>query len=293
MFDVLRYLKEFGIPYATGGKDISPGWLGISCPFCRDTLSHGGFNLEKGYYSCWRCGYHDLVDVIATLERIKPHEAVSRLADYTISTSPKLRHGYREKRPESVSLPVGSRPLGSIHKAYLKSRNFDPEQLEEKYGLLGTGPIGPYKLRIIAPIYLDGKLISYQGRDVTRKAEIPYKACPKDQEVIEHKNSLYNIDHAKDTAIVVEGIFDTWRIGDGAVATFGVGFRWSQVFLLSQRFKQVFLLYDGELKAQAQARKIVQALKSLGVEATNILLSKGDPAELSQDDVKRLKEELL
>jgi hypothetical protein len=37
------------------------------------------------------------------------------------------------------------------------------------------------------------------------------------------KETLYNLDNAKDgTAIVVEGPIDVWRIGDGAVATFGV-----------------------------------------------------------------------
>jgi DNA primase len=294
MFDALRYLKDTGLQFLEAGNpDVSPGWVGISCPFCRDPKAHGGFNIEKGYYSCWRCGGHDLVDVIAALERIKPHEAVSKLVGYEISSPPRGTLKIRKKNAGTASLPLGCGPLAAIHKSYLKKRNFDPDFLEAKYNLQGTGPVGPYRLRIIAPIYLDRTLISYQGRDVTGKAEIPYKACPKDQEAVEHKDSLYNVDNARDTAIVVEGIFDVFRMGDGAVATFGVGFRWTQVEMMAERFKKVILLYDGEPKAQAQARKIVNALNNLGVKSENILLSQGDPAELSPEDALHIKEDLL
>lgn len=292
MFDAERYLKEFGIPYSTGGKDISPGWLGISCPFCRDTLTHGGFSPE-GYYSCWRCGWHSIEDLLCRLERIEFHVACKRVAEYQIrGKSWRNRVQNRSERVSIVEVP-GSK-LQEIHKRYLRSRRFDPEQLAEKYDLRGTGPVGPYKFRIIAPIYYNQEIVSYQGRDVTGKAELPYKACPKEQEIIEHKTTLYNLDNAvHDTCMVVEGIFDVWRMGDGAVATFGVGFRWAQVELLASRFKKVSLVYDGEPKAQAKARTIVQALGNLGVDAKNILLTHGDPADLSDEEAQELKGAIL
>jgi hypothetical protein len=293
MFDALRYLKDTGVPFAEAGHPkVTAGWVGISCPFCRDAGVHGGFSLEKGFYNCWVCGWHDVVDVIAALERIKPHEAVLRHAEYEISSTPIPTPRVREKKTGSATLPPEAGPLTSIHQAYLKKRGFDPDFLEEKYQLKGTGPVGSYKFRIIAPIYLDGRLISFQGRDVTGKSIIPYKACPKEREAVEHKDTLYNVDNARGTVIVVEGIFDVWRLGDGAVATFGIGFRWTQVDMLASRFHQVFLLYDGEPKAQAQAQKIVNALNCLGVKAENILLNHGDPAEMTPEDAKRLKEDL-
>lgn len=293
MFDAERYLKDFGIPYSTSGPDISIGWVGIACPFCRDHASHGGFSPDD-YYSCWRCGWHSIEDVVSRLERLQYHEACQRVSEYQIrEKKTKYRVYNRSERVSIVKVP-GDKPLGQIHQRYLRSRGFDPDQLAEKYGLLGAGPVGPYKFRLIAPIYFNGEIVSYQGRDVTGKAEIPYKACPKDQEIIEHKNIVYNIDNVPgDRCLVVEGIFDVWRLGDGAVATFGVGFRWAQVEVLAARFKKIFLVYDGEPKAQAKARAMVQALVSLGVEAKNCLLSHGDPGEMSEDDARKLKEELL
>lgn len=291
MFDAERYLREFGIPHSLTGQDISPGWVGISCPFCRDHGTHGGFGPE-GQYSCWRCGWHSLEDVIARLERVKFHEACQRVAEYQAAKR-KSRHGAVERpgRPSKVEVPGGK--LEALHKSYLRKRNFDPDYLEGKYQLRGTGPVGPYKFRLIAPVLLDGEVVSYQGRDVTGKAENPYKACPKDQEIVDHKDTLYNVDSTGSSALVVEGIFDAWRLGDGAVATFGVGFSWSQVEMMAARYRRVVLLYDGEPKAQARARRIVLALAALGVESKNALLRRGDPAELSPDEAARLKEELL
>jgi len=92
--------------------------------------------------------------------------------------------------------------------------------------------------------------------------------------------------------MVVEGITDVWRLGDGCCATFGTKVRLAQVRLLAE-YSQVFFVYDGEAQAQALARKLCRALSGMGVQAENILLDGGDPGDMEQDEAQKLKQELL
>ena len=137
-------------------------------------------------------------------------------------------------------------------------------------------------------------MVSYQGKDWTGKQELPYKACATENEIIHHKHLLYNADNCPGpVVVVVEGLFDCWRLGDHCGCTFGIGFTMAQVMFLAERFSRVFVLYDPEPKAQRKARQLVRALGGLGVDAKRISLEGyGDPGEMSNQDAERLMEEL-
>ena len=62
-----------------------------------------------------------------------------------------------------------------------------------------------------------------------------------------------------DTVIVVEGPFDALRIGEGAIATLGSGWKNEQARLISTRFKRSYILFDAEEDATLRARKLAQA----------------------------------
>ncbi len=189
--------------------------------------------------------------------------------------------------------PPGTIPLQDYHKAYLAGRGYDPDFLETKYKLMGTVNAGSYAGRIMAPIFLDGIWVSYQGRDITGRAELRYKACKKELELINHKTILYNIDNAKDTGIVVEGIFDVWRFGDRAIGVIGTSITPPQVRMAAERFKKVFIIFDVEAPAQRKARWLRDQLSVIGIKTINIILEKGDPADMSQEKANQLKKELL
>lgn len=294
MFDPIQYLQDFGIQYATEGKDCSPGWVNISCPLCPDgdPETHGGFRLTSPGYHCWRCGWHSIENVIMAIETCSYTQACKRLLDYE---SPGIIGIEKIILPKKSTLewPKGVGAMTKMHFDYLSSRDFNPLQLQEKYHLLGGGPYGDYKYRLIIPIIVDGQTVSFQGRDVTNTQELRYKACKKENEVVDHKNVLYNVDNAGDTAIIVEGVFDAWRLGDGAVATFGTAVRRHQVLEIIRRFKKVFVLFDPEPPAQQKARELALEL-NIHIEASNIRLrTKGDPAKLPQDKANELKHALL
>ncbi len=292
-FNAKQFLEDYNIQYHTEGADCSPGYVNIQCPFCDDTGHHGGFNIEKGFYSCWRCGGHSLENVIRALLEIKYRQAEDIRNYYTSKVSVDDQ-AIKRKAPTRLRLPkeVNS-PLPKKHRQYLRSRNFDPDRIETDFDLHGTGLLGNYKNRIIAPIYYNKKLVSYQGRDITNRHALRYKACKKSDEVIHHKYILYNIDNAKDRqAIVVEGITDVWRLGHGSVATFGTGWTNQQLNILVDRFDLIYIFYDDE--AQDKADKLATVFSSFRNKEAIIVYDTDyeDPASMPQADADKMMSEM-
>ena len=291
MFDTLRYLRDFDMPHQTSASNLSTGWIGITCPFCPNPHGPRGGISPEGYYNCWRCGWHPIEDLVMALENIPYHDACRRVREYdTDEVMPPRRVDI--VRPQTVTWPPGTSRMQARHRDYLARRRFDPDWLEERYSLMGTGPVGDYANRIIAPVMVDGVMVSYQGRDITGRDDPKYRACPGDLEVIPHKHVLYNIDNAGDgPLVVVEGITDVWRLGDRAVATFGTKFTWPQVKMMA-RYRKVYILYDSEHTAQNQARDICLSLTSLTVQASVVHLPVGDPGDLSNEQARQYMEEM-
>ena len=77
----------------------------------------------------------------------------------------------RKGTAKTCEMPDGAKGLTSKHTNYLMERNFPPRVLRGIWGLKGTGNVGPYKFRIIAPIFVDGVLVSYQGRGHHRETD--------------------------------------------------------------------------------------------------------------------------
>lgn len=292
-FDIVRFLTDYRIDHQTAGcKGDGTGWVQIHCPFCFGNPGwHLGINLESGGCNCWRCGTHKLFDVIKTF--VSPTPAV--LSDIRSKYGSAINHRIPAivpiKRREKIKMPAGV--LKEIPKKasdYLISRGFDPVELIKTWGLLFTGPIGDYKFRIIAPIFYERNLVSYQGRDYTGKSELRYKACRKDDELRDHQSCLYGSWLAKGNSIVVvEGIADAWRMGPGAVATFGVAYTTAQLNLISQ-YKNIYLLFDGDEPGKQRANDLGIILKTInpGVNLEIIELDDGDPGEMDQRDANRL-----
>lgn len=298
-FDALRFLRENDILHSTDNGHCTANWVQIQyCPFCGSTNYHLGIHLTGGGVNCWRCGVHPLRETIRELLKCSWRkvnsiiEAYSQIEDTQIPTQ---HSDTRVHKLKSVSFPLGTTELKDIHKRYLESRRYDPELLEWQWGLKGTGIIGSYKMRVIAPITHNGIIVSYQGRDITGSSRLRYKTCPKALELRSHKECLYGLDKiTKNSVVVVEGITSVWRLGIGAVATFGITWTMAQAHLLSN-MEKVFLLFDTEEQAQIQAEKLAFLLSNSRVKHIEVVqLEKvNDPADLSDDEAKALMKELL
>jgi DNA primase len=187
-----------------------------------------------------------------------------------------------------------------MDKQYLASRGFDPGRLEQEWDLQGTGPISSldgkdYRFRIIVPIYWGDNPVSFQGRYITDRHQLRYKACPKDRETIHHKWILYGDQrYWSDTGIIVEGITDVWRFGPMACATFGIEFTNYQVSVIGKTFDRIFIVFDDDLQAKKQARKLKrELLRYYRYPQIEIVSIPGDPGGMDQSDANYLIKQLI
>ena len=182
-FNIKNFLIDYQINYTEQGKNIGPGFVGVQCIMCDDHSFHGGFNIEKEYYNCWKCGGHWMPKVVARLTRTNIGEAKRIIKKYSTGESHAPKKETEHKYKSEVVFPPGTGPLTEKAKQYLIGRNFDPDKLVSEWGLLSTSHLGDYKFRILAPIYLRSRLISYQCRDITGKHKVPYMGCPIEESV--------------------------------------------------------------------------------------------------------------
>ena len=154
--------------------------------------------------------------------------------------------------------------------------------------------MGDHCFRIVIPAYFEGKMISWTTRDYSGKAAVRYMSCPTSQEIIPHKDIVYGFDLVPGNhAVCVEGPMDAIKMGAGAVATFGIAFRQSQINLLAS-FHKITLIYDNSDDAQRSADNLGEQLNGLGVDVESILIKDyKDPGEMPLDEARQLMKEIL
>jgi DNA primase len=277
-----------------GHKHCRPGWANMVCPFCSGNPGlHLGLNINDNYFYCWRCGYHSPVKVLTELLKIEKSEAIKIIKKSKFKPK-KIKTKSNKITAIGFKLPSNTKPLNEKSKfgSYLKKRKYDPKKVIEEFNLLQTSPFSKldnisYKHRIIAPIYWNGEMVSFQGRDITEISNLKYLACPKIREKIHHKKILYG-NFNREKTIIVEGVTDVWRFGKQySTATFGIEFTIYQLRLLS-KFKKCFVIFDDEPQAQKKAIELVKELNFRGVEAQNIAIN-GDPGNLDQEEANNLR----
>jgi DNA primase len=307
-FDVISYLESTGIAYSTSGKNISEGWIGINCPFadCTDPSDHMGIAVadvkwDNGFYTCWICGRKGgAIKLIQTIEDCNYFTAKQILDKHqSFLTSVPMQPLNERRRTEKFELehctPIDPSNIPSHIKSFLISRGFNPTQVVQEYKLHYGGCIGEYKYRIVLPIEYNGNFVSCVARDITGKQEPPYRNCPDERSSVPLKETLYGYDqiHRNSNIIVVEGPLDQWRLGTGAVATFGTNYTSEQILLLKElQPRQVYVLYDREKKAQAKAMDLARHIHFAPTQVL-VLEHKNDPAELTNSEVVELRQELL
>lgn len=298
LFNVTAYLRSRRIPYTVGGSHGTEGWIQVRCPFCGDDADHLGINLQSRMMNCWRCGPKGaFTRYIVEVEGVTFREAQIIIAEFHDYNSISLPTELRLKKTDwnKVILPKELLPkLPSSYRDYLADRGFDPDYLIEKYQLLAGPNWGEWSFRIIAPVFFQGKIVNFTARTIAKGVQPPYKNCPNEEAIIPMKECLYNLDSVRDTALVVEGPADVWRIGDGAVATMGIQYTAEQVALLADHgVKKVVVMFDGEPLAVQQARKMARALSTLIPIVEVYELGGGDPGELPEREVLKIREEVF
>ncbi len=294
MFKILDYLNEAGVPYSLHGKNISQGWVGINCPFCSgDRSYHGGIPLTGNIFSCFRCNTKTSIKkLIVELEKCSSQQASITYSRYSdILYIPNYIDIQRATKVEWPPPVVTNKPLES-HIRYIEDRNYDINHLVKNYNIHFGGYTGDFKYRIVIPVYLQGKLVSYLGRDISNMSYLKYKNLREQDSVLPVKETVYNIDNVTDEAIICEGVFDSWRFGFNAVALFGLVYTQKQVRMLG-KLKKAYICFDNEPQAQAAAEILAEELIWQGVKVEILLIDTKDPGEMSSEEADTVKQELF
>lgn len=298
--DYIKLFKDYRIPYST---TVNRGWVNCNCPYC-DTKKDSfnlGINPVEDYGNCWKCGGHEINEVLALLLNVSVKDVPDIIKPYKGTSSLLPSVSTRKALKSSLSLP--SDTFTSKERKYLKSRDFDPDFLHEKYGVVGGGITGRWKFRIIIPIYYNNQLVSWTARSIFSKnelkeMEIPrYKNLSIEESVINPKDIFFNLDNSRgDTVVLMEGTFDVMRFGDSFICSLGTQLTQKQIELLSKRFNKVYIMFDNEKEAQEKARKFGMQIASMGleVEVVDAFSDFGvnDGAECNARQVYEIRKEL-
>lgn len=299
-FDIIAFLDAEFIEYATAGKNIGQGHIGLAeCPFCGARGNHFGIRMSNNVGTCWVCGDGGGAPAIVQALTKLPWAEVFKI----------LRHNLNEDRwiPESpepgdsVLFPHGIVKYNKDADEYLWSREFDYEFIARKYKIKCTERAAylevddhkwDFSRRIIIPIIMENTVVAYTGRSYVGR-DPKYNNSPTEACIIPPASCIYNVDTVKDIAILVEGITDVWRMGDESASMQGIKFTDEQIHYIGKRnLSKVFVLFDPG--AEREAKKLCKALGSVVPEVHNITLTgDADPGELTAPDAMHLKYELL
>lgn len=279
MFDIIAYLNSRNVRYWTEGKNVTQGWVNIRCIYeaCGDISNHLGIHKKSGNHNCWKCGGKgSFVKLVSMIDQCGIGRAKRIAREFYIG---KGQLEYYEDRPSnhSMSLPKeATDELPKPHLRYLRSRGFDPEEIQQRYKIKACYVTGKYRHRIIIPVFLKGYLVNFQALDVTDKAQAHYRTVPNKEAVIRSDRLLYNIDNVGEAVALVEGVTDVWRIGFGAVGVFGSRLTEGKIRLLADSGVQtVYVVYDND--AAERGHEAAKKLKKVIREVEHIRIPEGDP----------------
>lgn len=292
--NVREILEEFQVPVRNDGKHTSQGWLQFDCPWCgTDTRKfHMGYNVAGHFVNCWKCGWHPL---LATMREILQDRATKQQIREVVGDIANAPQGGIRKHSGRFKEPAGVGPLRAAHRKYLHKRRYDWRALSEMWRVQGIDMRGEPPWRIYIPVEQQGELVAWTSRSITNDtAKARYKSSSLEDSNTPIKNTIYGVDLCQSTAILVEGPFDVWRIGPGAVCGFGVDISPGQILLLSQ-FARVYIAFDKGRRAQWNANKIAEQLCGLDVVTYIVALDKQykDPGEMTDGSVRLLRRKVL
>jgi len=297
MFDIRSYLEDRGIEFFVEGKNVTAGWTNINCVFpgCPDHSNHLGINPTGTAFHCYICGESGFVTkLIQEIDRCSWRQANNIYSSFLKEDEiPKQKEHSLIKKiiyPKSFTKNIPKKTEN-----YLKKRNFDPGYIINKYNLRYGGIIGKYKFRIIIPFYLDSKLVTFSSLDITGKQTPKYKHQAIDESIIDPSRTLYNIDTVKDKMILVEGITDVWRIGDGCCALTGKIATHEQKLLIHRKeIKSILVLLDSD--AMIEGKELATQLYGLAPHVDYVeykIENEMDPNTLPDKILKSLRKKLF
>jgi hypothetical protein len=321
---IIKFLNNYNIPYIIEGNNVKKGNINIKCPFCgnEDKSEHLGISPDTGVYGCWRNSEHrgkDFAKVVVRLIGCSYEEAKRLISTEVIipgdSILDYINNLFDDKPDEEITtvthlelaedfIPIVNKGIRKVFWQYFRSRGFNGsdsklENFIDRFNIL-CSLSGYYKMRLIFPIYFEGRLVTWQTRSIYPKISRPYIDLSVDESVKHVKQCVYNYDeliNGGDILYITEGVFDCLKIeyfapkDFHATCIFTKTLTDSQVYLLtnlSRKFRQLRLLLDSDAWQEAYfgVKGKLSHIKNLIVQG----LPEGakDPGQLKKSQVKSL-----
>lgn len=287
-FDWPSFFDLYSIPWFKATRTN----ITIKCPMCGDDPSHHlSVSLQDKGWHCWRNDAHsgrsarDLVMVLLGCSTdqaariVSEQEQAAKLLDEGFASSISQLLG------KAKPLPVTTRPLELLPEfidmltgfsqrlfvPYLTDRGYSDNDLEwlVKRFKLRSALTGQFAYRIIIPVYVSGRLVTWTARTITGD-RLRYKTLSTDSETaaksdlpvaaISIKETLFDYDALRkggEILVITEGPFDAMRVsffGDDAIrgtCLFGKTISDGQrelIGALRPLYHQVVLLSDTDVR---------------------------------------------
>ncbi len=288
--NIQELLKDLNIPYMEHGQHhhCTEGWAQVDCPQCSPNSGRFklGINLSLLYCSCWSCGRVSLASFLMEGKGLRYPEVTKLLGSVDREALVPRAHTGKLKLPPDVG------QLLPIHRKYLSSRGFDPDEIAALWQVGGIPLAVKYAWSLFIPVHLGDELVSWTTRRVLGVMGRRYFAAPSSDEAVPAKDVLYGAEHARYSVVVVEGPSDVWRVGPGAVATMGTAYTTSQLRAIAKYPRRV-ICYDREVNAQKKARQLASDLSFAPGETVNVILEAPDPGDADDSEIKELRSRYL
>lgn len=322
--DIGAYLDREGIDYRAGMGSRGPQYNLRECPVCGNDKWKVFLNQASGLGNCF-AGSHPPGKNFNKWTFIRAHLGGEEIHPSAVIDELKRlarEMGWRKRRtvsvetkvdPGSPELPPHYRfPIRGKNLAYLENRGFDlaiVNYFDWRFCLKGYFPwvdlegvtrYQDFSKRVLLPVYdLDGKLVTFQGRDITGTAEKKYLFPIGFAVTAEHLYNGHNVMGTK-RVVVGEGVFDVAALkvaldGDSAlrdvvaVGTFGKHVSFGSEQSQLEKFRQlkargveeVTFMWDGEVIATDDAVDCGKMVAGLGLRVRIAMLPpEKDPNEV-------------
>lgn len=280
---IQELFRNLGVEFIEQGNHTRPGWINIDCVYCGPNSKkfHLGYNIRSGHFNCWKCRGHNALDVLYRLGLKKEAaEEFLNCVKHEWKPPERIRKGLKEPRCRE--------PLHRAHVEYLRSRGFNPFQLERIWSIEGIALAHRLKWRIYIPIIHRETRVSWTTRAIGDRVAQRYVSASAEEEVINHKHLIYGRDMCQHSIIVVEGPTDAWAVGPGAGALFGLSYSAQQVHALV-RIPLRIVCFDNEPEAQRRAQELCHMLSLFPGTTHNVVLDAADPGSAYPRDIRKLR----
>lgn len=269
------------------------------CPFCKNVNSKGHLHPYRFYvnchtkiFYCHNCGAKGgIIKLLAALENSSVLTTFNKYIDKIDQLPVKLESLPEEKQNQlvkeieikEIELPQNFYPMATYRASFKDAYKY----LDDR-GVKSLFPLAFYDIRycpemkrIIFPIYLDDKVVGWQGRDITGIQEPKYFINKGFKKVLFN----YDIIKNKEEIAIVEGIFDSLKTPN-SVCLFGKELSDFQLKLLLKcpNLKTIVISIDPEEKG-CQLKLAKQLYSFFEVKITSLPLGR-DPGSYSVEEMQ-------